>query len=58
MSYAAFPAEILTPPREWVERVFDVKRWTVMREGGHFAAVEQPRALAADIHDSFGGLSR
>lgn len=48
LSYAAFPAEIITPPREWVERVFNVVRWTEMPAGGHFAAVEQPRSLAPD----------
>ena len=48
LSYAAFPAEIITPPREWVERVFNVVRWTEMPAGGHFAAVEQPRSLAQD----------
>lgn len=41
------------PPREWVERVFHVARWTEMRAGGHFAALEQPLALARDIHESF-----
>ncbi len=30
LSYAQFPKEIVTPPREWVERVFDVARWTQM----------------------------
>jgi len=40
-------------PREWVERVFNVARWTEMPVGGHFAALEQPRALASDIHEAF-----
>lgn len=53
LSYASFPKEIINPPREWVERVFDVVRWTEMPVGGHFAALEQPRALAIDIHDAF-----
>jgi pimeloyl-ACP methyl ester carboxylesterase len=52
-SYARFPKEIINPPREWVERVFYVARWTEMPAGGHFAALEQPRALARDIHESF-----
>ena len=34
-----------------VERVFNVARWTEMPVGGHFAALEQPRALAIDIHE-------
>ena len=48
--YAAFPKEILRPPRSLAERVYtDVRRWTVMERGGHFAAMEQPEALARDV---------
>jgi pimeloyl-ACP methyl ester carboxylesterase len=53
LCYAQFPKEIINPPREWVERVFNVDRWTEMPKGGHFAALEQPRALAGDIHEAF-----
>ena len=56
LCYASFPKEIVNPPREWVERGFDVIRWTEMAEGGHFAALEQPAALARDIHESFTEL--
>lgn len=31
----------------------DMRRWTVMKKGGHFAAMEQPEALADDIQCSF-----
>jgi pimeloyl-ACP methyl ester carboxylesterase len=37
------------PPREWAERLYDVRRWTVMPRGGHFAAREEPELLARDI---------
>ena len=48
--FAAFPREILRPPRSVVERVFtDIRRWTAMERGGHFAAWEQPDALAREI---------
>lgn len=57
LSYAQFPKEIINPPREWVERVFDVVRWTQMPRGGHFAALEQPWALALDIHEAFSKFS-
>ena len=53
LCYARFPKEIINPPREWVERVFNVARWTEIPVGGHFAALEQPRALASDIHEAF-----
>jgi pimeloyl-ACP methyl ester carboxylesterase len=56
LCYAGFPKEIINPPREWVERVFNVARWTEMPIGGHFAALEQPRALASDIHEAFSAF--
>jgi pimeloyl-ACP methyl ester carboxylesterase len=50
---AHFPKEILFPPREWVERGYNVHRWTEMPRGGHFAAAEQPELLAEDIRAFF-----
>jgi pimeloyl-ACP methyl ester carboxylesterase len=55
-AYAAFPCEIVRPPRAWAERVFDIRRWTPMPAGGHFAALEEPEALAADIRAFFRDL--
>jgi pimeloyl-ACP methyl ester carboxylesterase len=46
---ARFPYEIYFPPRSWVGRVYDVVRWTEMPRGGHFAALEAPELLSADI---------
>jgi pimeloyl-ACP methyl ester carboxylesterase len=37
------------PPREWVERMYNVQRWTTQPAGGHFAAIEQPRLVAQDL---------
>jgi pimeloyl-ACP methyl ester carboxylesterase len=54
---ANFPKEIPMPPRSWVERVLDVRRWSTMPRGGHFAALEQPALLAQDIRDFFGSMS-
>jgi len=53
LGFAAFPGEVAVPPREWVARVYDIQRWTEMPRGGHFAAMEQPQALAADIRAFF-----
>jgi pimeloyl-ACP methyl ester carboxylesterase len=53
---AIFPGEIVKPPRRWAERVYDVRRWTVMPSGGHFAAMEEPEALAEDIRAFFRPL--
>jgi pimeloyl-ACP methyl ester carboxylesterase len=55
--YAAFPKEIVRPPRSIAETVYgNIQRWTSMPKGGHFAAMEQPAALAADIAAFFRGV--
>lgn len=46
---ALFPADILLPPKAWAERAANVMRWTPMPRGGHFAALEEPELLAADL---------
>ena len=58
LAYAQFPKEILTPPRSIAEKVYtNIQRWTVMNKGGHFAALEQPDALARDIIGFYGQRS-
>lgn len=55
--YAAFPHEILRPPRSIAERMYkDLRRWTVMPHGGHFAAMEHPVELAHEIVEFFRPL--
>ena len=54
--YASFPKEILHVPRAWAERAYDVRRWTVMKAGCHFAALEEPEALATEIAEFFRPL--
>ena len=47
---ALFPKELLAwPPRTYAERVYNIKRWTKMPRGGHFAAMEEPELLLNDI---------
>jgi len=53
---ALFPKEISRPPREWAERSYNVRRWTEMPRGGHFAALEEPELLAEDIRAFFRPL--
>jgi len=54
---ADFPAEIVRAPREWAERIFsDLRRWTEMPRGGHFAAFEEPELLADDVLGFLSGL--
>jgi pimeloyl-ACP methyl ester carboxylesterase len=53
--YVEFPKEILRPPRALAEKTYtNIARWSVMQKGGHFAALEQPAALAAEIKAFFG----
>jgi pimeloyl-ACP methyl ester carboxylesterase len=53
-AYAAFPKEIVRPPRSVAARMYgDIRRWTEMPRGGHFAAMEQPDTLAADVRAFF-----
>jgi pimeloyl-ACP methyl ester carboxylesterase len=53
-AYAAFPREILRPPHSLAARTYtNIKQWTVMEKGGHFAALEQAAGLAMDAIDFF-----
>jgi pimeloyl-ACP methyl ester carboxylesterase len=54
--FASFPRDILPPPREWAERFFNIRRWTDMPRGGHFAAMEEPGLLVEDIRAFFRPL--
>ena len=50
------------PPRSYLERVYNIQRWTVFPHGGHFAPAEQPAAVAGDLaaffHDLIQGSSQ
>ena len=57
MGYAAFPKEIRRPPRSVAVRNFtNIRQWTEMPKGGHFAALEQPRLLAEDVGKFFDSI--
>jgi pimeloyl-ACP methyl ester carboxylesterase len=53
MGYARFPGDGFMPPRAWVERLYDVRRWTEYPEGGHFPALEVPNLLVEDVRAFF-----
>jgi pimeloyl-ACP methyl ester carboxylesterase len=53
---AVFPKEIARVPRSAVERKYDVRRWTEVPRGGHFAAMEQPDVLVEEIRAFFRPL--
>jgi microsomal epoxide hydrolase len=50
---AIFPAEIFITPRAWAEAAYDLRHWSVMDEGGHFAALEKPQLYLNDLRDFF-----
>ncbi len=55
--FAFFPVDLQPqPPRSWWERAYNLQRWTEMKKGGHFAALEQPQALIEDIRAFFHDL--
>jgi pimeloyl-ACP methyl ester carboxylesterase len=51
---AVFPTDVAVRP--FADKVHNVVRWSEFSRGGHFAALEAPDLLAADIRDFFGGL--
>lgn len=57
VAVAHFPKEIPIPPRSYVERGYNVVRWTDFARGGHFAGLEEPLALASDICEFAASLS-
>jgi pimeloyl-ACP methyl ester carboxylesterase len=54
---AVFPKEIVTPVRCWMEGSYtDIRHWTEMARGGHFAAFEQPELFVGDVRAFFRSL--
>ena len=54
---ARFPGEVFANvPRKAVEAAYNVVQYTEMPSGGHFAALEEPELLAADVRKLFRNL--
>jgi pimeloyl-ACP methyl ester carboxylesterase len=54
---AVFPADVFAPaPRGWVERRYNLTRYTTMPRDGHFASHEEPELMAEDITAFFREL--
>ncbi|GAA3453405.1 epoxide hydrolase family protein [Dactylosporangium matsuzakiense] len=51
---AVLPHDITQSVRPLAERLYDIRQWTELDRGGHFAAMEVPDLLAADIAAFFG----
>lgn len=50
---AFFPKDLFNRPKGWVEKHYNLVRWTNMPSGGHFAALEKPELLIKDIRETF-----
>lgn len=50
---AVFPAEPFASPREWLEGVYTIERYTEFENGGHFAALEKPEHVLDEIRAFF-----
>lgn len=50
---AVYPAEIYITPKSWVEAAYDLRHYTLMDQGGHFAALEQPESYINDLNTFF-----
>ncbi|MBJ56822.1 MAG: epoxide hydrolase [Rickettsiales bacterium] len=49
---AIFPKEFLPwPPKSYVKRLYNVTQWKKFSDGGHFAAMENPKELINDIRN-------
>jgi epoxide hydrolase len=53
---AVFPRDNFIPLRHIADRTNNIVQWTEYDRGGHFAALEQPELLVADIRRFFRGL--
>ncbi len=53
---AVFPSELTFAPRRSADRYYDLRQWTVMPAGGHFAAMEEPSLLIDDLRKFFRPL--
>ena len=51
--FSLFPADLLHPPREWLDRTANTVRVTEPAHGGHFAPYECPEVYAAELRDFF-----
>jgi pimeloyl-ACP methyl ester carboxylesterase len=51
-----FENDVCYFPRKVMERHYDIRRWTRIPSGGHFAPMEKPAILVEDIRAFFRPL--
>ena len=50
---ALYPAEIFITPRSWVAAAYDLRHYSLMEKGGHFAALEQTESYLSELNTFF-----
>lgn len=57
VALALFPKDLGgIPPRSFAERTLNIRRWTELPRGGHFAALEEPALFSRDVIEFFRSL--
>ena len=57
VAVSVFPDELYPTPRSWAQRAYPkLIHYNKLREGGHFAAWEQPQALTEEVRAGFRSL--
>jgi pimeloyl-ACP methyl ester carboxylesterase len=57
VAVSAYPTEIYTAPRSWVEKAYPkLIHYNKLPKGGHFAAWEQPAYFVSEMRASFNSL--
>jgi len=51
-----FPRELSLPVRHLAERTNNIVQWSEFDRGGHFAAMEEPDLVVADVRKLFARL--
>lgn len=54
--FAVFPKDLLMMPRALAAELTDLRRWSVMPRGGHFASSEQPELVVEELQEFFASL--
>lgn len=55
--YAIGPKELVMFPKAMAETLCNLRRWTILPRGGHFAAAEVPELVIEEYRAFFGGLA-
>jgi pimeloyl-ACP methyl ester carboxylesterase len=55
---AVFPKELILLARATAQEQMNLRRWTVMPRGGHFAPAEEPELVVGELRAFFGSLRR